>query len=287
MQACPSSSTPSCQSSLIASTLTPSIGSQRRQADADLSISLLHTTTPLTANTSSVHTPSYGSRWTASEFSSETIQPQSHHAHTTRPVKFIPHLESVTEIDELWQRFLTSSLVGKENRDRSRCTCGAKNHIVKKREPIVRTQDLKSEADSTKNCTIPHVKRSVLVERAIQTSPMMRHPSSPDKELPHSRTQVHHSASVAFSVASPNQSARPQLTLSEAFALSHPEFIEASLRRQRELRERHRDHVFHATGRNYRKTHSSKPAFVHTSKCMSILVHSGYVCSDMVIFFLY
>ena len=264
------SSTPSCRSSLSVSTLTPPTGSDRHQA-ADLSISSLHTATPLTVDTSSVQTPSYGSRCTASELSSETVQ-----SHTTRSrgVKFVPHLESVTEIDELWQRFLASSLVGKENRAGTRCICGAKNHTPKKREPG--TKDSKSEADSTKSSTTPRVKRSVLVERAIQTSPMT-HPV--ERELPHPHTQVPHSASVAFSVASPRP-ARPQLgqlTLSEAFALSHPEFIEASLRRQRELRERHRDYLeqkaYYATGKDFRKPHSFKPASVRTSKLIYTISH--------------
>ena len=268
-------STPSYQSSLSVSTLTPPTGSDRHQA-ADLSISSLHTTTPLTVDTSSVHTPSYGSRCTASELSSETVQ-----SHTTRSrgvsdhrVKFVPHLESVSEIDELWRRFLSSSLVGKENRAGTRCTCGAKNHTAMKREP--RTQDSKSKADSMKSSTIPRVKRSVLVERAIQTSPMT-HPM--ERELPHPHMQIPRSASVAFSVASPRP-ARPQLgtlTLSEAFALSHPEFIEASLRRQRELRERHQDYLeqkaYYATGKDFRKPHSSKPAFIHMSKLIYTISH--------------
>jgi hypothetical protein len=121
-----------------------------------------------------------------------------------------------------------------------------------------------------KSFSTPRVKRSVLVERAIQTSPM---PHPLDRGLPHPHTHVPRSASVAFSVASPSRPARSwlgQMTLSEAFALSHPEFIEASLRRQRELRERRRDHLEHrgyyATGKGFRKPHFSKYASVHTCK---------------------
>lgn len=256
-------------------TLTPSTGTgrdSRHQAAADLSISSLHSATPPTANTSSVRTPSYGSRWTASELSSETVQ-----SHTSRPrrvsdhrVKFAAHLEPVTEMDKLWQRFQASSLVGKEN---SRCTCGAKTHSAKKREP--RMKESKSGADSMKSSATPRVKRSVLVERAIQTSPMPHPPL--DRGLSHPRTHVPCSASVAFSVASPSRPARPrlgQLTLSEALALSHPEFIEASLRRQRDLRERHRDHLEHkayyGTGKGFGKPHSSKPGSIHTCKPMDV-----------------
>ena len=261
------SCTPSCQSSLSVSTLTPPTGSARHQA-ADLSISSLHTTTPLSVNTSSIHTPSYGSRWTTSEASSETFQSHTARGVLVHRVKFVPHLESVTEIDELWRRFLATSLVGKENsRAGTRCTCGAKNHTAKKRE--TRTKDSKSEADSMKNSTVPRVKRSVLVERAVQTSPTTL---STERDPPPPHTHIPHSASVAFTVASPKQT-RPQLgqlTLSEAFALSHPEFIEASLRRQRELRERHqgymKEKVCYATGKDFRKPYSFKLASIHAGK---------------------
>ena len=259
--------TPSCQSNLSVSTLTPPTGSGRHQTAADLSISSLHTATPLTVDTSSIHTPSYGNRWTASELSSETVQSHVTRGVSDHRVKFVPHLESVTEIDELWRRFLASSLVEKENRAGTRCTCGAKNHTAWKREK--RSKELNTEADSTRDSTVARVKRSVLVERAVQTSPVTL---PRERELPPPHTHIPHSASVAFTVASPRQT-RPQLgqlTLSEAFALSHPEFIEASLRRQRELRERHRDFMeqrgYYTTEKEFRKPHSSKPASIHTGK---------------------
>ena len=274
MQASLSSSTPSLQSSSSESTLSPLIPStgtgrdSRHQAAADLSISSLHSATP---NTSSVRTPSYGGRYAASELSSETVQ-----SRTTKPrgvsdhrVKFVAHLEPVTEIDELWRRFQASLLVGKEN---SRCSCGARNHSAKKREP--RMKDSKSKVDSMKSSATPREKRSILVERAVQTSPMPHPPRPLDRGLPHPHTRIPRSPSVAFSIASPSRpAARPrlgQLTLSEALALNHPEFIEASLRRQRELRERRYNHLEHkayyGTGKGFRKPHSSKPATVRTCK---------------------
>ena len=190
-------------------------------------------------------------------------------------VKFVAHLEPVTEIDELWRRFQASSLVGKEN---SRCSCGAKSHSVKKREP--RMKDSKSKVDSMKSSATPREKRSTLVERAVQTSPMPHPPM--DRGLPHPHTCIPRSPSVAFSIASPSRpAARPrlgQLTLSEALALNHPEFIEASLRRQRELRERRYNHLdehkaYYGIGKRFRKPHSSKSATVRTCKPVDMFYH--------------
>lgn len=265
--------TPSCQSNLSVSTLTPLASSERNNHPADLSISSLHTT-PLMVDTSCSldHSPGYG-KWTSSQVSSETVQ--SHltgRVSTDHGVKFIPHLESVTEIDELWKRFLTSSLLEKESKGRNKCTCGTKKYAaIKKREPT--TIELADEKNIMKRC-VPEVKKSaLLLEKAVQTSPMTQQDiHHNERESPNHQTHnsIPQTAPVSFTVASTN-GVRPhtQLTLSEVFALSHPEFIEASLRRQREIRRvQHQDFLqrkcFHTT----RKPHSytPKPGFTDTGK---------------------
>ena len=171
-------------------------------------------------------------------------------------MKFVPELEALTELDELWRRFQSSSMVGKENRGVVKCTCCCeRNKLLNERRLVARERkDLTSGASSTKTHHLP--KRSVLVERAVQTSP------SPIVTHPPQTCHVTRSPSVAFTIPISRQPARPKhettshrtmasssrpattrerpggLTLSEAFALSHPEFIEASLRRQREIRQR-------------------------------------------------
>ena len=269
-------STPSCQSKLSVSTLTPPTSSDRHQP-ADLSISSLHTTTPLTMDTSSVHTPSHWSKWTSSEISSETIQSRPTGGVSHYGVKFAPQLESVSEIDELWRKFLASSLVGKENRGGVRCTCGAKKHAAKMRD--TRTTDCTSKSDSPNSRPILARTRSVLVERAVQTNPMT-HPGSTERQSSHHHTRIPRSASVAFTVAS-SQPARPQLaqlTLSEAFALSHPEFIEASLRRQREIRQQQRVYMEQKTivaRKDLSRPYPSTSSSIHTGRSISGILKAG------------
>lgn len=226
------SPTPSSQST---STLTPEPAESDDQP-AELSITSLLTTTPLTLDSSSVNTPR---RWMSSEFSSETSQSYMKKGMQDHRVRFVPQLEAVTELDELWKRFLSSSLVSKENVGVVRCTCGAKKHHLEQSSKRGDTNiaDVSEETCNYTSRSHPFTRtRSVLIERAVQTSPMITHSTHHHGPL---------SSPVMFTVTS-SQSTRPQLgnlSLSEAFALSHPEFIEASLRRQREIKHQQRSHA--------------------------------------------
>ena len=160
-------------------------------------------------------------------------------------MKFVPQLTAVTELDELWKKFLATSMMGsgKENVGVAKCTCDAvsKTNTVRRKKDVEYTSSLSAMESPSPPPPRPHFSgprtHSVLVERAVQTSPLVTH------ERQHQQCRLPPSSpSVMFTVAS-RQPARPQLselTLSEAFALSHPEFIEASLRRQREMKQRQR-----------------------------------------------
>ena len=222
-------------SSISPTTISSPSGSNRRAA-VDLSISSIHTTTPLTVESSSaINTPR---KWTYSD--DETVHSHSQKRGKQHRVKFVPQLPALTELDELWKKFLSLSMMEKENMGVGKCSCSVYATNSTNTADTRRESDLHHTSDSPSTKTPPYsstTTKGVLVERAVQTSPLVTY------ERQHTQCRVPpppSSPSVMFTVAS-QRAARPrlgELSLSEAFALSHPEFIEASLRRQREIKQR-------------------------------------------------
>ena len=98
--------------------------------------------------------------------------------------------------------------------------------------------DFTSEISSSKT---EHLQtKSILIERAVQTSPLLTQPAP-------KQCSVLPPPSVMFTVASSYpakaQATEVEVSLSEALALNRPEFIEASLKRQKEIKRWQRLHI--------------------------------------------
>lgn len=251
---------------------TPNALSENGERCADLSISSLHTATPFSQlGQSSHHTPrkasnlKFCSETTQSRYPPITIGGAGHNGKKDDK-------ETAKQLDELWTKFQSSSMLGKENRGVTGCTCSCLTAKPVNKRMLRKEGGLTTEAALTKNLLHVPRKRSVLIERAVQTSPAPNPVMTRTSQICH----VTHSPSIMFTVASPCQTARPQLkelTLSEAFALSHPEFIEASLKRQREIRQRKNANRY---GHHYdvmtRRPHPSTAYHRHTSELILIYI---------------
>ena len=216
--------------------------------------------------------------------------PLSHSLKSSHQTIATPRL-TLTELDDLWKKFLASSLASTQLRDENSqptCTCGtvgenqtrdehlttsdSSHHATKISERPGKHGDsrkVKRDYLSRRKHRSTHRKESLLKECAVQTSPQPPEDHSP-------------APPVTFSLP-PDGKGGVQishLTLSEALAVQYPEFIERSLQRQRKLREYQRDGYHRSLGQ-YTSQDRPTPVWRTGKGSSHVIVHFVCVCTYM------